>query len=94
MNEKENPDKEEQEHPVSTDQGEAAKLILFNDDFNTFDFVISCLVNICSLSEHQAEQITLLVHHKGKARVKEGDPETLEDMCQQLVERGLTAEVQ
>ena len=39
-----------------SDLGEASKLILYNDEVNTFDHVISCLQIYCDHSAVQAEQ--------------------------------------
>ena len=40
-------------------------LVLYNDDVNTFDHVINCLIRICSHELIQAEQCAWLVHQKG-----------------------------
>ncbi|NNE56269.1 MAG: ATP-dependent Clp protease adaptor ClpS, partial [Flavobacteriales bacterium] len=69
-------------------------LILFNDEVNTFDFVINSLVNVCGHDSMQAEQCTLIVHYKGKCDVKRGEFDDLEPMCTALQDRGLTAEIQ
>ena len=68
-------------------------LILFNDDHNTFDFVIDALVEICGHDLIQAEQCTYLVHHKGKCAVKKGSYSDLEPLCTALHDRDLTAEI-
>lgn len=67
------------------------KLILYNDDVNTFDHVIDCLVRICRHEELQAEQCALIVHTKGKATVKTGARGDLIAMCQALLDEGLSA---
>ena len=59
---------------------ESRKIVLFNDEVNTFDWVIDSLVEVCRHEPVQAEQCTLIVHFKGKCDVKEGDWETLEPM--------------
>ena len=69
------------------------QIILYNDDFNTFDFVIQSLIKVCRHDVVQAEQCTYLVHHKGKCSVKKGSYKMLEPMCTALLERGLTAEI-
>ncbi len=69
-------------------------LIVFNDDFNTFDHVIDSLVKVCKHEVEQAEQCTHLIHYKGKCQVKRGEYETLEPLCTALLERGLSAEIQ
>jgi ATP-dependent Clp protease adaptor protein ClpS len=67
------------------------KLIVFNDDVNTFDHVIECLVRICDHDELQAEQSALIIHYKGKATVKTGERGELSAMCQALCDEGLSA---
>jgi ATP-dependent clp protease adaptor protein clpS len=69
------------------------KLVLYNDDVNTFDFVIESLIEVCKHTLEQAEQCTMLVHYKGKCTVKTGDMETLMLMHQKLLGRGLTSEI-
>ena len=69
-------------------------LVVFNDDFNTFDHVIDSLIKVCSHNPIQAEQCTFIVHYKGKCDVKKGDYDTLEPMCTALLDRGITAEIQ
>jgi len=65
------------EDKVVESQVDEHNLIVYNDDFNTFDHVIESLVKICEHDSFQAEQCTMLVHYKGKCDVKSGDFETL-----------------
>ena len=69
-------------------------LIVYNDDYNTFDHVINSLVKVCKHKPIQAEQCTYIVHYKGKCQVKRGDYETLEPMCTALLDRGISAEIE
>lgn len=71
----------------------SSALILYNDDVNTFDHVIDCLVRICKHEELQAEQCALLVHFKGKCTVKQGAKQDLMAMCQALLDEGLSATI-
>jgi ATP-dependent Clp protease adaptor protein ClpS len=71
----------------------SASLILYNDDVNTFDHVIDCLVRICKHDELQAEQCAFLVHFKGKCTVKQGAKHDLMAMCQALLDEGLSATI-
>jgi ATP-dependent Clp protease adaptor protein ClpS len=73
---------------------EAMKLILFNDEVNTFDFVIEALIKVCGHEPIQAEQCTIIVHYKGKCDIKEGKWKSLEPLCTALLDRGLTAQIQ
>jgi ATP-dependent Clp protease adaptor protein ClpS len=43
-----------------------ATLILYNDDVNTFDHVIDCLVRICKHDELQAEQVRCETRREGR----------------------------
>ena len=69
-------------------------IVLFNDEVNTFDHVIDMLVEACDHTPIQAEQCSLIVHYKGKCKVKTGEYEDLEPRCSKLLEAGLTAEIQ
>jgi len=66
-------------------------LIVLNDDHNTFDWVIECLISVCDCTFEQAEQLSMLIHYKGKATVKEGGFEKLRPLKDALCERGLSA---
>ncbi|PID69332.1 MAG: hypothetical protein CR989_02285 [Flavobacteriales bacterium] len=69
------------------------EIILFNDDINTFDFVIEALIKVCEHTPLQAEQCTHLVHFKGKCSVKSGEYADLEPRCTKLLDLGLSAEI-
>ena len=69
------------------------EIILYNDDVNTFDFVINSLINVCDHTTEQAEQCTWLVHFKGKCTVKTGELKDLKPRCSKLLELGLSAEL-
>ena len=73
---------------------EQSELLLYNDDVNTFDHVINCLIRICSHELIQAEQCAWLVHQKGKCKVKNGSIKELRAMCEALLENGLTAQIE
>ena len=69
-------------------------LILYNDDVNTFDFVIESLIKVCKHDSIQAEQCTFLVHYAGRCSVKTGTFKKLKPLCEALLERGLSAEIE
>lgn len=66
------------------------KLILHNDDYNTFDWVINCLIKVCKHEQEQATQCALMVHNNGKCDVKYGDLETISSMKDKLKNAGLS----
>ena len=72
---------------------EENKLIIFNDEVNTFDFVIETLIDVCGHELLQAEQCTLIIHYNGKCSVKQGGYEKLEPLCIALLDRGLSAQI-
>ena len=71
-----------------------SELIVYNDDFNTFDWVIQCFIEICNHTFEQSEQLSLLIHYKGKAVVKTDILEVLQPMKDALVDRGLSAVIE
>ena len=70
------------------------KIVLFNDDVNTFDHVIETLVRVCDHDPLQAEQCALLVHYTGKCEVKSGELSELIPKCSAILDAGLSAEIQ
>ena len=69
------------------------EIVLFNDDINTFDFVIDSLIDVCDHTLEQAEQCTILVHYKGKCSVKSGEYTELKPRCSRLLSLGLSAKI-
>ncbi len=85
--------KELSQTELATNQDESSQIILYNDDVNSFDWVIASLVEICDHTTDQAEQCAWIVHYKGKYAVKTGSRNDLKPRCTALLERGLTAEL-
>jgi ATP-dependent Clp protease adaptor protein ClpS len=69
------------------------EIVLYNDDVNTFDYVIETLIHACDHTSEQAEQCSLIVHYKGKCTVKTGLYDDLKPRCSMLLEAGLSAEI-
>ena len=82
----------ETESDVLLDEGR--KLILHNDDYNTFDHVIKCLMEICNHSSIQAEQCAFIVHYNGKCDVMHGEDSKLDTCCRLLKLKGLSATIE
>ena len=68
-------------------------LVVYNDDINTFDYVIELLMKVCNHDAIQAEQCAMLIHYKGRCSVKKGSFEVLEPMSAILSDAGLTVEI-
>jgi ATP-dependent Clp protease adaptor protein ClpS len=73
---------------------EPCRLIVWNDDVNTFEWVIETLVEVCGHSYEQAEQCAYIIHFQGKYAVKEGHYEELKPQCDAITERGIGATVE
>lgn len=86
----------EEEVLVSEETGfdAPAQLVVFNDDYNTFDWVIQCFVEVLKHDFVQSEQLSLMIHFNGKAIVKTGQFEKLNRWRRALVDRGLNAVVE
>lgn len=69
------------------------QLILWNDDVNTFDHVITTLMELCGHTEEQAHQCALIVHNNGKCSVKRGEFEALQPICTAILDRGISVTI-
>ena len=80
--------KEERLEEIAVLEQEANQheIVLYNDDVNTFDFVINSLIQVCDHTTEQAEQCTYLVHFKGKCTVKTGELNDLKPRCSKLLQ--------
>lgn len=100
MNELHNHTVEELEEVVveeeisDSDIGEQAQLVVYNDDHNTFDWVIQCFREVLNHTLEQAEQLSLIIHFKGKATVKTAPKSVLKPKKDALVDRGLSAVIE
>ncbi len=88
--------KEKESLDLLTDESitDIKDLVLYNDDFNTFDFVIESLIDVCGHTAEQAETCTWIVHYKGKCAVKSGTVVELKPLYQELSNRTLTAGIE
>ena len=77
-----------------TDVGDITELIVYNDDHNTFDWVIQCFMEVLEHTSEQAEQLSLIVHNNGQATVKTAPMKVLRPLKDALVDRGLSAVIQ
>ena len=69
-------------------------LIVWNDEVNTFEWVIETLIEVCNHTQEQAEQCAMLIHTKGKYAVKNGDYETLKPKCDAITDRKIGATIE
>lgn len=79
---------------VMTSNEEPCSLVVWNDEVNTFEWVIVTLVEVCGHTQEQAEQCSLFIHFQGKYAVKEGSYDDLKPMCEKITDRGIGATVE
>lgn len=77
-----------------TDVDQESKLVVYNDDHNTFDWVIRCFMDVLEYDSAQSEQLAMLIHFKGRATVKTASFEVLRPLKDALVDRGLSAVIE
>ena len=82
-----------EENEIVVDEIKLYTIVVFNDETNTFDYVIETLVEVCEHSLEQAEQCTLIIHFKGKCAVKNGDFDELAPVRNAICKRGISAEI-
>jgi ATP-dependent Clp protease adaptor protein ClpS len=82
------------EEDIDVSIGEPADLIVFNDDHNTFDWVMQSFVEILGHTSEQSEQLALMIHLKGKATVKSAAFNELRPKKDALCDRGLSAVIE
>jgi len=76
---------------VIDDTDDPRTLIVYNDDFNTFEHVIDTLIKVCKHELHQAEQCTYIIHFSGKCSVKTGGFNRLKPMREGIASAGIKA---
>ncbi len=79
---------------ILTSIEEPCNLIVWNDEVNTFEWVIETLVEVCGHSYEQAEQCSYIIHHQGKYAVKQGSYDELKPQCDAITDRGINATVE
>ena len=86
--------KQWQDTDVLTSVEEPCNLIVWNDEVNTFEWVIDTLMEICGHSHEQAEQCAYIIHYQGKYAVKKGNYDELKPKCDAITDRGIGATVE
>lgn len=70
------------------------KIMVYNDDYNSFEHVIECLMAYCGHNMEQAEQCAWIIHTKGRYAVKEGIYDDLKPIKDALTENGINAKIE
>jgi len=85
---------ENQETDLLTDTSDPYSLVVWNDEVNTFEWVIETLVKVCGHTNEQAEQCAYIIHYQGKYAVKNGLYDQLKPECDAITERGIGATIE
>lgn len=85
---------ENEDTDLLTDVDDPFSLIVWNDEVNTFEWVIETLIEVCGQSVEQAEQCAMIIHTKGSYAVKRGAYDELKPMCDAITERGIGATIE
>lgn len=70
------------------------QLIVWNDEVNTFEWVIETLVEICGHTQEQAEQCAYIIHFRGKYAVQHGFFDDLKPKAEAIIDRGINATIE
>jgi ATP-dependent Clp protease adaptor protein ClpS len=84
----------EEDTDILTEVDDYCSLIVWNDEVNSFDWVIETLVDVCGHTPEQAEQCAIIIDSKGKYAVKEGSYDLLKPMCDAITGRGIGATIE
>jgi ATP-dependent Clp protease adaptor protein ClpS len=87
-------EEEQQDVDVLEELDKGHSLIVWNDDVNTFEWVIETLIEVCGHTAEQAEQCAMIIHTQGKYAVKNGSYDELKPMKDAIVERGIDATIE
>lgn len=66
------------------DINEDYKLILLNDEVNSFSYIMACLIRFCGHQPQQAEQCALIADSVGRCAIKHGSYFDMEEMKDRL----------
>ena len=83
-----------EEIDVLTSIDEPYNLIVWNDEVNTFQWVIETLIEVCGYTHEQAEQCSYIIHFQGKYAVKQGSYDDLKPLCDAITDRGIGATIE
>jgi len=85
---------EDDDIAVLTTTDDPCSLIVWNDEVNTFEWVIETLMEVIGHSLEQAEQCAMIIHTKGKYAVKRGSYDELKPLCDAITDRGIGATIE
>ena len=70
------------------------RLILKNDDENSYMFVIASLMRFCGHDKEQAEQCAVIAHNNGRCDITSGNIIDMMELQAEMIELGLEVELE
>ena len=70
------------------------RVILHNDNHNTFEHVIDCLIDACGHNEFQAHQCAIIVHNAGRCAVFVDSHDTCKSVYEYLIKSKLKVTIE
>tara|TARA_R100001443_G_scaffold117231_1_gene140644 strand:+ start:5019 stop:5279 length:261 start_codon:yes stop_codon:yes gene_type:complete len=70
------------------------KITLYNDDNNSFEYVMSCLVRLCNHTPMQAEQCAIIADATGKVDIMSGTFDHMYDILNTFSELNIEASIE
>jgi len=70
------------------------KLTIYNDDANSYEYIIACLIRFCNHEPIQAEQCAVIAHNTGRCTVKTGNFNDIYEMHTDLKDMDILTEIQ
>ncbi len=74
-------------------EAEIMVLWLINDDYNTFEFVIDVLMELCKHTYEQACQCAMITHTTGQCDIYRAEHEILKTIANKMRDLGLTVKI-
>lgn len=70
------------------------KLTVYNDDINSYEYIIACLIRFCKHEAIQAEQCAVIAHNTGSCIVKTGNFDDIYEMHKDLEKMDIINEIE
>jgi ATP-dependent Clp protease adaptor protein ClpS len=70
------------------------KLTIYNDDENSYEYIIACLIRFCKHDPIQAEQCAVIAHNTGKCAVKIGVFNDIFEIHEDLKSMDITTQIE
>jgi len=70
------------------------KLTVYNDDVNSYEYIIACLIRFCKHDPIQAEQCAVIAHSNGQCDVKVSSFNDIYEMHTDLKEMNIKTEIE